>query len=143
MCVQRWKVGFNSIHPGCLDALISELIGLAHLEGATLEDLHCMVHVHVDCIFGCNDGNFFCGLHWCRGVFITDCQKNHRYSNLWELNSSVESVRKDCSCRTCHFRIKQGEGIGGQTCVHDTLFEVVVFERCGEKTARTTTMPRI
>jgi hypothetical protein len=87
-CVQWWMVSLNCVCPGSLIASVFGLSCFAQLEGPSLEGVHHIVHLGVDRIFGFSNGNFPCGLHWCLGFVVRDCQKDHNCWHLHEQNSS-------------------------------------------------------
>ena len=123
-------ISLNGVCPGSLLASVSGLICFAQLEVPSLEGLHDIVHVHVNCISGFSDRNFLCGLQWCRGLFARDCRKVHHYWHLWELNSSWDWMRGDTKRHTCSFRMQEGERIGSLRVIEEMLSEWVAYE-CG------------
>jgi len=87
-CVQRSLVGPDVVCPGSLIASVSELICIPQLEGPSVEGLHYIVNLRVNHIFTFSDGNFICGLRWCRGLFLRHRRNVQHYGDLREQNSS-------------------------------------------------------
>jgi len=114
--------------PGSLVASIFGLSRFAQMDGKSLEGLHHVVRLCVDCIFGFTKGKFLCRLYRNQGRFANNCREVHPCWHWREPNSRWDWVRRECRCRTCSFWFPAVEGIGGCAYVEDMLSQFAIFE---------------